>query len=96
MSIAGQRDISINFTLILKNVLRVPKLCTSLIFVQKLATDSNLFEIFSSNSCILQEQETKQMIGLVKKKMDFTSLKSLVNVVKLRVFHLPLFNQQVS
>ena len=68
MSIAGERDISINSTLILKNVLHVPKLCTSLIYVQKLAADSNLFVIFSSNSCILREQKTKQMIGLAKEK----------------------------
>ena len=41
MTVAGQGDVSINSTLVLRNVLHVPKLCTSLISVQKLTTDSN-------------------------------------------------------
>ena len=95
MTVAGQGDVSINSTLVLRNVLHVPKLCTSLISVQKLATDSNVFVIFSSNSCILQEQETKQMIGLAKEKDGLYFFKSMVNVVELRVYHLLLFKLNV-
>ncbi|KAK8520902.1 hypothetical protein V6N12_004828 [Hibiscus sabdariffa] len=81
VTVAGQGDIMINKTLLLKNVLHVPKLFTSLISIPKLVKDIHCCVLFYPTHCIFQEQETKRMIGRARKKMAFIIWKTLVNQI---------------
>nr|KYP44617.1 hypothetical protein KK1_033899 [Cajanus cajan] len=60
---AGQGDVQITPTIILKNVLHVPKLSTNLIYIQKFTKDLLCNVIFHSNSCILQDKKSGRTIG---------------------------------
>nr|KYP54945.1 Retrovirus-related Pol polyprotein from transposon TNT 1-94 [Cajanus cajan] len=63
ITVAGQGDVQITPTIILKNVLHVPKLSTNLISIQKLTKDLLCNVIFHSNSCILQDKKSGRTIG---------------------------------
>ena len=60
--VAGFRDIYITTTLILKNVLHVPKSSTSLVSIQKLTHDLKCYTI------VFQEQGSRRRIGLAKER----------------------------
>ena len=67
-NVAGFRDIYITPTLILKNVLHVPKLSTSLVSIQKLTHDLKCYAIFFRCYCFFQEQGSGRRIRLAKEK----------------------------
>ena len=52
VTITGFRDIYITLTLILKNVLHVPKLSANLVSIQKLTYDLKCYAIFSPSCCV--------------------------------------------
>ena len=66
--IASFKDIYITPTLILKNVLHVPKLLASLVSIQKLTHDLKCYAIFFPSYCVFQEQGSKRRIGLAKER----------------------------
>ena len=53
-------------TLILHNVLYIPKFQFNLLSVPKLATTSNIIFKFYPNNCILQDLKTKHLVAVVK------------------------------
>ena len=67
-TIAGFGDIYITPTLILKNVLHVPKLSTSLVSIQKPTHDLKCYAIFFPSYCVFQEQSSGRRIGLAKER----------------------------
>ena len=66
VTIAGFGDIYITPTLILKNVLHVPKLSVNLVSIQKLTHDLKCYDIFIPSYCVFQEQDLGRKIGLAK------------------------------
>ena len=67
-TIAGFGDIYITPTLILKNVLHVPKLSTSLVSIQKLTHDLKCYAIFFLYYCVFHERDSGRRIGLAKER----------------------------
>ena len=67
-TIASFRDIYITPTLILKNVLHVPKLSANLVSIQKLTHDLKCYAIFFPSLCVFQEQDFGRRIGLAKER----------------------------
>ena len=65
-NVSGFRDIYITPTLILKNVLHVPKFSASLVSTQKLTQVLKCYTTFSPSYCVFQEQGSGRMIGLAK------------------------------
>ena len=63
ITVVGQGDIFLGPSLILKNVLHVPKLTTNLISVRQAIETLNCNLIFSKNSCVFQDQATGKTIG---------------------------------
>ncbi|KAH0748613.1 hypothetical protein KY290_027845 [Solanum tuberosum] len=68
ITVAGQGDIPLGKSLILKNVLHIPKLSANLISIQKLTKDSKCQVTFFPSYCLFQEQNTKEMIGRASEK----------------------------
>ena len=66
-TIASFGDIYITPTLILKNVLHVPKLLASFVSIQKLTHDLNV-KLFFPFLCVFQEQGSGRRIGLAKER----------------------------
>jgi hypothetical protein len=62
-TVAGQGDIHINGSLILKNVLHVPNLLANLISIKQLTKDSNCSVTFFPSHCVFQELGTRRKIG---------------------------------
>ena len=75
-TVAGFGDIYITPTLILKNVLHVPKLLAILISIQKLTHDLKFYAIFFPSYCNFQEQGLGRRIGLAKERNDLYHLES--------------------
>ncbi|KAF7811858.1 Retrovirus-related Pol polyprotein from transposon TNT 1-94 [Senna tora] len=67
-TVAGLGNVCLNDHITLKDVLDVPKLCTNLISVHKLSTDSQCSAIFHPTHCVFQEQGMKRMIGHAKER----------------------------
>ena len=67
-TVAGFGDIYITPTLILKNVLHVPKFSTSLVSIQKLIYDLKCYVIFFPSYYVFQEQGSGMKIGLAKER----------------------------
>ena len=67
-TIVGFGDIYITPTLILKNVLHVPKLSANLVSIQKLTHDLKCYAIFFPSYCVFQEQGSGRRIGLAKER----------------------------
>lgn len=61
--IAGKADVKFRPTLILKNVLHVPKLCINLVSVNKLSQDLNCKIIFKSFYCDFDDWNSGKIIG---------------------------------
>ncbi|KAH0686950.1 hypothetical protein KY284_017503 [Solanum tuberosum] len=68
ITVVGQGDISLGKSLILKDVLHIPKLSANLISIQKLTKDSKCQVTFFPSYCLFQEQNTKEMIGRASEK----------------------------
>ena len=75
-TVAGFGDIYITPTLILKNVLHVPKLSANLVSIQKLTHDLKCYAIFFPSYCVFQEQGSRKRIGLAKEMSGFYHLES--------------------
>ena len=75
-TIAGFGDIYITPTLILKNVLHVPKLLANLVSIQKLTHDLKCYAIFFPFYCVFQEQGSGRRIGLAKERSGLYNLES--------------------
>jgi hypothetical protein len=63
VTVAGIGDIQITPSIILKNVLHVPKLSTNLVSIQKLTKDLSCSVIFHSNHCVFQDKNSGRTIG---------------------------------
>ena len=68
VTVTGFGDIYITPTLILKNVLHVPKLSVSLVSIQKLTHDLKCYTIFFPSYCVFQEHDSGRRIGLAKER----------------------------
>ena len=82
VTVAGFRDIYITPTLILKNVLHVPKLSANLVSIQKLTHDLKCYAIFFPSYCVLQEQGLGRRIGLAKEMSGLYHLESSQKMLK--------------
>jgi len=67
-TVAGVGDIHITPSLVLKNVLHVPKLSTNLMSIQKLTKDLNCHVTFYPSYCDFQDQDSGRRIGRAKEK----------------------------
>lgn len=67
-TVAGIGHIQVTPSLLLKNVLHVPKLSTNLLSVQKLTKDMSCYIIFSSLYCTFQDQNTGKKILLAREE----------------------------
>ncbi|CAJ2627685.1 unnamed protein product [Trifolium pratense] len=63
LTVAGQGDIQISPSIILRNVLHIPKLSTSLISIQKLTKNLSCNAIFYDNACVFQDKHSGRTIG---------------------------------
>ena len=75
-TVTGFGEIYITPTLILKNVLHVPKLSTNLVSIQKLTHDLKCYAIFFPSYWVLQEQGSGRRIGLAKERSGLYHLES--------------------
>ena len=75
-TVAGFGDIYITPTLILKNILYVPKLLANLVSIQKLTHDLKCYAIFFPFYCVFQEQGSGRRIGLAKERSGLYHLES--------------------
>ena len=80
-TVAGFGDIYITPTLILKNVLHVPKLLANLVFIQKLTHDLKCYATFFPSYCVFQEQGSGRRIGLAKERSGLHHLESSKKLV---------------
>ncbi|RDX95419.1 hypothetical protein CR513_22065, partial [Mucuna pruriens] len=62
-------------TIILKDVLNVPKLLANLVFIKKLNNYLNCYATLFPSYCVLQEQGLGNKIGLAKERNAFTTSK---------------------
>ncbi|GMI89878.1 hypothetical protein HRI_002657100 [Hibiscus trionum] len=83
ITVAGERDVAISKNILLRKVLHVPKLFTSLISIPKLVRDTNCSVLFHSTHCFFQEQETKKMIGRAKEINGLYYLENLGGQVRI-------------
>ena len=90
--VAGLGDIYVTPSLILKNVLHVPKLSANLVLIQKLIEDLKCYEIFHPSYCVFQEQGSGRKIELAKERNGLYHLEtpgsSNRDVIWLHHFHL--------
>lgn len=75
-TVAGFGDIHITPTLILKDVLHVPKLSASHVSIQKLTYDLKCYATFFPSYCVFQEQGSGRRIGLAKERNGLYHLES--------------------
>ena len=68
ISVAGIGDVQISPTLILRNVLHVPKVSTNLVSIQKLTQDLGCIVSFFLTYCVFQDQDLGKRIGLAKEQ----------------------------
>ncbi|XP_027189472.1 uncharacterized protein [Cicer arietinum] len=87
-TIAGVGDIRVTSTIILKNVLHVPKLSANQVSIKKLTKDLNCYATFSLSYFL--EQESGKKIGL-RREMAFTTskLKTTRRKIYLHLFLVP-------
>jgi hypothetical protein len=62
-TIAGVGDVKIGPSLILKNVLHVPRLSTNLVSIQKFTQDLHCNVVFHHSYCVFQDEDSGRMIG---------------------------------
>ncbi len=67
-TVAGIGDVPLSSSLILRNVLHVPKLSTNLISIQKLTHDLCCQATFSDTYCIFQDKDSGKRIGRAKEQ----------------------------
>ena len=54
-TVADQREVHLNKSIVLKNVLHVPKLSTNLVSIHRLTKELNYHVIFYPSHCVFQE-----------------------------------------
>lgn len=62
ITVAGQGNVQISPTIILQNVLHIPKLSTSLISIQKLTKYLSCNVVFCDNACVFQDKDSGKTI----------------------------------
>lgn len=77
--IAGKSNIKFSPTIVVKNVLLVPKLCISFVLVNKLSQDLNCKVIVGSFHYDFQDQNSRKIIGRVEIKNGLYYFNSLRN-----------------
>ena len=81
-TVVGFRDIYITPTLILKNVLHVPKLSTNLVSIQKLTHDLKCYTIFFPLLTVFFGNKARRGgLDLLRKRVVFTTLNHLRKLV---------------
>ena len=80
-TVVGFRDIYITPTLILKNVLHIPKLSANLISIQKLTHDLNVMLFFSLLIVFFRNKARGGGLDLLRKEAVFTTLNHLRKLV---------------
>ncbi|KAK2354846.1 putative mitochondrial protein [Trifolium repens] len=70
LTVAGQGDVQISPSIILRNVLHIPKLSTSLISIQKLTKNLSCNAIFNDNACVFQDKHSGRTIGNAREWND--------------------------
>lgn len=63
LTVAGRGNVQISPTIILENVLHIPKLSTSLISIKKLTKDLSCNVVFCDNACVFQDKDSGKTIG---------------------------------
>ena len=66
-TVAGQGEVHLNKSIVLKKVLHVPKLSTNLVYIHRLTKELNCHVIFYPSHCVFQEQGMGK-IGHARKK----------------------------
>jgi len=64
--VASQGDTIVYLTILLKNVLHVPKLSTNMTSIKNLTNNLSCNVIFHRSSCILQDKKSRRTIGHVR------------------------------
>ena len=87
--VAGVGDVRISPSLILKNVLHVPKLSTNLVSIQKFTWYSCYNMVFHHNNCVFQDEDSGKMIGHAKERDGLYYLETLSNsnITKSKLSH---------
>ena len=67
-TVAGLGEVCLSQSIVLKNVLHVPKLSTNLMSVNQLTQDLKCHVIFYPSQCLFQDQDTGKTIGRAKEK----------------------------
>ena len=61
-TVAGIGDVKISPSLLLKNVLHVPRLTTNLVSIQKLTKDLHCKVVFNHSYCVFQDKDSERTI----------------------------------
>ena len=75
-TVAGLGDVYVSPSLVLKNILHVPKLSTNLVSIQKLTHDLQCYAMFSPSYCVFEDQGSRRKIGLAKERNGLYHLES--------------------
>ena len=87
--VAGIGDVKISPSLMLKNVLHVPRLTTNLISIKKLTQDLHCNVVFYHSHCVFQDEDSGRMIGHARERDGLYYLKtpSQSNITKGKSSH---------
>ncbi|RVW64179.1 hypothetical protein CK203_046335 [Vitis vinifera] len=78
-TVAGIGDVKISPSLMLKNVLHVPRLTTNLISIQKLTQDLHCNVVFYHSHCVFQDEDSGRMIGHARERDGLYYLKAPIS-----------------
>jgi transposase InsO family protein len=67
-TVAGVGDVKLGPSLILKNVLHVPRLSTNLVSIKKLTQDLCCNVVFHHSYCVFQDEDSGRMIGHARER----------------------------
>jgi hypothetical protein len=67
-TVASVGDVKLGPSLILKNVLHVPRLSTNLVSIQKLTQDLRCNVVFHHSYCVFQDEDSGRMIGHARER----------------------------
>ncbi|KAL6328809.1 hypothetical protein AAG906_003826 [Vitis piasezkii] len=78
-TVAGIGDVKISPSLMLKNVLHVPRLTMNLISIQKLTQDLHCNVVFYHSHCVFQDEDSGRMIGHARERDGLYYLKAPIS-----------------
>ena len=76
-TIVGVGDVKLGPSLILKNVLHVPRLFTNLVSIKKLTQDLRCNVVFHHSYCVFQDEDSRRMIGHARERDGLYYLETL-------------------